>query len=737
VSASPSPRKPVPARTLSPTQFGLILAGTLGLLVAIFHRDLRGSLREPSLVISEIMAVNTSSIADADGDFSEWIEIHNPQAQPQNLAGWHLTDDFRLPQNWSFPPLELPPGGFVVVFASGKNRTNRLDDLHTSFQLKRKGEYLALIQPDGRTVEHEYLPKYPPMEAGLSFGLRPTRMDPSGNGATKPSLRQHAFFVEPSPGATNRSEMMGRVADTKFSHTRGLRTDPLTLSISTATPGAEIRYTTDGSVPGPGRGNRYESPIPITATTLVRAAAFRQDFRPTDVDTLSFIFPTQVPRQDGTGFPVTWGVRDGEPVVADYAMDPDMVGDLRYRERLHPALLALPTLSLVVDRADLFDPATGIYANPTESGSAWERPASLEFLPSDGSRGVHINCGVRAQGGWSRRPEESPKHSFRLEFRDRYGAPNLKYPLLGSLGPKELKSLVLRAGCNNSWLHWSSRERRQGDLLRDEFMRETYRETGQLSARGRFVHLYLDGLYWGIYNACERPDESFLAAHWGGVSDDYESRNADKVLSGTEDVWNQIFALANAGLDDSGRYSEFQRLVDIQGFCNLMLVQIYGGTADWDAASNGYAGRRIRPTGKYQFFIWDSEGSLEAIDANILNADDDRSPTRLFQALRGNADFRAAFAVIARRNLGRGGALSAEASQRRYARLADHLRPAIVAESVRWGDYRRDVHPYREGPYELYTADDHWEPEVDRLLHRYFPARTQEVIRQLQEVSLY
>ena len=96
MSASPSPGKPAPARSLSPTQFGLILAGTLGLLVAIFHRDLRGTLRETSLVISEIMTVNTSSIADADGEFPEWIEIHNPQAQPQNLAGWHLTDDFRL-----------------------------------------------------------------------------------------------------------------------------------------------------------------------------------------------------------------------------------------------------------------------------------------------------------------------------------------------------------------------------------------------------------------------------------------------------------------------------------------------------------------------------------------------------------------------------------------------------------------------------------------------------------------
>lgn len=46
----------------------------------------------------------------------------------------------------------------------------------------------------------------------------------------------------------------------------------------------------------------------------------------------------------------------------------------------------------------------------------------------------------------------------------------------------------------------------------------------------------------------------------------------------------------------------------------------------------------------------------------------------------------------------------------------------MLAESARWGDYRRDVHPYKEGPYELYTRDTHWRPETQRLLQEYFPS---------------
>jgi len=719
----------LPRRSLSPTAFGWILAAALILSAALGRRDLQRPFHTPDLVLSEVMAVNRSTVTDGDDEPSDWIEIHNPGAVARDLDGWSLTDDFRAPRKWTFPSVTIGPGGFLLVFASGKDRAERPDDLHTSFRLNPKGEYLALIRPDGRT-EDEYLPKYPGMEADVSFGRR-------GDGAPGWEFRRHAFFLEATPGRTNGAELLGRVAKVQFSERRGLRSAPFPVALTCATQEAQNRYTTDGTAPRPETGRRYEGPLTVDDTTTLRAAAFRDGFRPSDPTTHTYLFPDRVPSQTGAGFPETWGQRNGEPVVADYAMDPEIAGDPRYRDRLRRSLEALPSLSLVLDRAALWDPATGIYANPMESGAAWERPGTLEWLPSGNARGFHVPCGVRIQGGWSRRPEESPKHSFRLEFRERYGAPVLDQPLFGPGGPQRFESLILRAGCNNSWLHWSPEERRRGDLLRDEFLRISSREMGEPAVRGRFVHLYLNGLYWGIYNVCERPDAAFAAGNFGGIADDYESRNAGKVLAGDELEWQRLFELANADPGASGRYEALRRLLDIEAFCAFLLVQIYGGTSDWDAVSNWYAARRTHPTGRHRFFLWDGERSLEGAEVNILDADDDRSPTRLFQSLRKHPEFRTAFAAIARRHLGAGGALSPEAAAARYRQLAETLRPAVVAESARWGDYRRDVHPYREGPYELYTADDHWEPEVSRLLREYFPVRTGHVLRQLEAAGLY
>src|SRR6185369_13509746 len=101
----------------------------------------------------------------------DWIELQNDGTGAVNLDGWFLTDDATNLQKWRFPALTLPAGGYLVVFASGKDRTN--GTLHTNFQLDNDGEYLALVQPDGVTVAHAFAPGYPPQHANISFGIEP------------------------------------------------------------------------------------------------------------------------------------------------------------------------------------------------------------------------------------------------------------------------------------------------------------------------------------------------------------------------------------------------------------------------------------------------------------------------------------------------------------------------------------------------------------------------------------
>ncbi|PYJ02145.1 MAG: hypothetical protein DME25_16800 [Verrucomicrobia bacterium] len=418
-------------------------------------------------------------------------------------------------------------------------------------------------------------------------------------------------------------------------------------------------------------------------------------------------------------------------------MDPDIVQHPAYREELPDALQAIPTLSLVMDPVDLFSPARGLYCNPLQSGDDWERPGSVELIFPDDRTGFQVDCGVRIQGGWNRRPEESPKHAFRLAFRQKYGSAKLKFRLFERAGTEEFDGLILRAGCNNTWLHWSSQERSRGDYVRDQWIRDSQAAMGHPSARGTFVHFYLNGLYWGLYNLTERPNEHFAADHFGGKPKDYDARNGDHVLSGDDSAWKQMVSLANAGLRSAKSYETMEELLDVTGFIDFMVLNLYGANADWDHASNWYAARRRRPPGPFHFFVWDAERTLEGVEADTLAFDDDQSPPRLFHKLRENAEFRLQFADRVHRHLFNDGALTPAAAASRFRALSDRLDKAIVAESARWGDYRRDVHPYKVGPYALYTRDEHWRPEIERLLKEYFPQRTAVLLQQFCQAGLY
>jgi hypothetical protein len=124
-------------------------------------------------IISEFMAANAKTLADVDGAFSDWIEIHNPDSTSANLEGWYLTDTAKTKNKWKFPAVTLPAGGYLVVIASGKNRTDAAKQFHTNFALDASGGYLGLIKPDGLTAASEFAPAYPKQTDDISYGVSP------------------------------------------------------------------------------------------------------------------------------------------------------------------------------------------------------------------------------------------------------------------------------------------------------------------------------------------------------------------------------------------------------------------------------------------------------------------------------------------------------------------------------------------------------------------------------------
>jgi len=124
-----------------------------------------------AVVISEFMASNKSTLQDQDGDYSDWIELHNAGTAIVNLAGWHLTDDALNATKWRLPATNIAPGAFLLVFASDKDRAQAGAELHTNFKLSASGEYLALVQPDGTTIACAFAPAFPPQVSDVSYGF--------------------------------------------------------------------------------------------------------------------------------------------------------------------------------------------------------------------------------------------------------------------------------------------------------------------------------------------------------------------------------------------------------------------------------------------------------------------------------------------------------------------------------------------------------------------------------------
>ena len=216
------------------------------------------------LVISEFMADDKSTLADEDGTFTGWIEIHNPTAAPVNLSGYFLTDNAADLTRWGFPNTNLDAGAYLVVFASVKNRVQPGAPLHTNFRLNNSGEYLALVGP-GPVVLQAFAPAFPAQRPDISYGIL----------ADDVTLAQ--FMSVPTPGAAN-DETPPPPAPVRFSRPSGTFTEPFALTLSAPDPNAEIRFTVDGSAPGLTTGALYSAPIQISSSTRMRAVATAAGF---------------------------------------------------------------------------------------------------------------------------------------------------------------------------------------------------------------------------------------------------------------------------------------------------------------------------------------------------------------------------------------------------------------------------------------------------------------------------
>lgn len=697
------------------------------------------------VVINEVLASNGSVVPDPQGEYDDWIEVYNIGDGPLDLAGMYLTDDLAAPTRWQFP-LDRPSlttiaaRGYLLVWADGDTED---PGLHANFKLNAAGEEVALVLADGRTVADHV--RFGELPADTSYARIP-----NGSGTWQP-------LNVPTPGQANSSPYRGLVADITFTHERGFYNEPFSVAISCATDGALIYYTLDGSSPydahtGLVSGTAYTGPIAIRTTTCLRAMAYKMMWAPSEVQTHTYFFIQDVLRQpkNPSGFPTAWA-----GTAADYEMDPDITRSTTYGPLMEQALLSLPSLSVVMDTGDLFGP-NGIYANPTRRGPDWERPASAEWIHPDGGPGFQIDCGIQIQGGAFRTLGMTRKKSLRLSFKAIYGRSKLRYPLFGKDAADTFDTITLRAGANDGYAWTGARYTEQ--YTRDEFVRSLQRAAGHAGSHGTFVHLYLNGLYWGLYNPCERPDASFSATTYGGDKEDWDALHnggSTEVIEGDMAAWNQMLGLCRAGLasneafqriqgndPDGTRNPAYPRLLDVPNYIDYLIVNIWGGNWDWPW-KNWYAARdRTAGSTGFKFYCWDCENTMgnslgrSPLDKNALH-NDFSSAGEPHQALSKNAEYRLLFGDRVHRLFFNGGVLSPESLIPRYADLAGVVELAMVCESARWGD--QHFHP----PLTLldwYDSDENYnDGRAGRgwVLYYYLPQRSAIVLEQFRAAGLY
>ena len=816
-----------------------------------------------ALHITEFMADNGGSRLDSDGDASDWIEIFNSGPDFADLNGHFLTDEEGTMTKWQFPTVQIPAGGFLLVFASGKNRSGAGSELHTNFNLAKAGEYLALVAPDGSTVIAEFGSATNPLPAqfeGVPYGLMQTGntktkvLIPSGTPAktlvpadgslgktwtrigfddagwnkvttgvgydesstyipefgaggnlgnrlnnvntslylrvlfnltdapaiskltlkmkyddgfaaflngvrvavsnspasttwnsaatgnhadgdattfkafnisahahllntganvlaiqglntsitssdmlispelhsvriTDPSIGGPGYLGTPSPGTFNGDTFGGFVTDTKFSVNRGFFNTPFDVNITTDTADAEIRYTLDGTAPSRARGKIHSGPIKISGTTIVRAMAYRSGFKPTNIDTHTYLFPVDVMTQQKMRTTIT---RSG-------VYGPQMVDSLK----------AVPTISLVTHNAE--------FLNEGRRNIREEYQSSIEMIFPDETPGFQENGGLSNYGG---RYTNFRKKSFRIAFRRKFGVAKLRYPIFDGFEyshhppAEDFDVINLRSGSHDM----SSR----GAYMSNRFTDDSMLDMGNIAPHGRFVHLYLNGNYWGQYHLRERWSADMASSYFGGSEDDYEAVNANDNFRNDEDVYDgsgQFWSETKGLLSRPNPFINAADHIDVANIVDFMLLWV-SGNSESEFRAFGSETRGI----PFKFMIKDADGFLRSPGHSANHA----GPYSVMSRMRSgvnSSDYSILLADQIHKHYFNNGALTPAKNILRLKRRVDEARLGFISESARWGN--------------LFREPTSWESYQNNLINNHFPRLTKTMIGRFKSASMY
>ncbi len=504
------------------------------------------------VVINEFMASNDNFLLDEDGDNSDWIELYNTTSSPINLKDYYLSDDVNDLTQWALPDINIQANGFILLFASDKDRSNPSSELHTNFKIKSSGE--ALFLSYNNTIVHT-IPSIS-LNTNTSYGYYSDGNTPL------------VVFSHPTPAAPN-NPSTGLANQLSFSQEGGVYESVFDLTITSPLDNTTIYYTIDGSTPDT---NSFKYTIPLALDP-------------------SFYSPNNISVLQNTTDELYAPphIDDVLKTIVIRAAAFNTAGEVTSNIATHTYLFkslgmthTLPIVSICVDTAALFNYETGIFVpgihwdenNPNwtgnyyQRGEMWEKPIHLEFYENNNDNANHIrqDAGIRTHGGNGRRFAQK---TLRLYAREAYGVSNFDYPLFSDKPMDAYKRLILRP-FHSSW---------SGSGISDHLANKMAIPLNIDGVASRPVVVYLNGEYWGIYFLQERIDERYIENNFGVDKDSVYTEEWGN-RGNFRDITNYI---DSNDLSTPAHYEMVKNWIDIDNFIDYQLFEIFIANNDWPA----------------------------------------------------------------------------------------------------------------------------------------------------------
>jgi hypothetical protein len=437
----------------------------------------------------------------------------------------------------------------------------------------------------------------------------------------------------------------------------GKYTQAFTVSLSSPTAGAYIRYTLDGNEPDSLTSPQYSAPLTIDKTTTFRAKAFNIGQVSSKVMTHTYFF----------------NINHAFPIVA-----------------------------VSFKPSDFFDPARGIYTNFQNN---LEVPVHVEFFePNKNTPEFSIDCGTEIQGSAS---AALPQKSLELKAKASYGSANIPYAMFSDLPYPNYRRLVLRNGGQD----WNI------TMFRDELVTSLFTNTSDLTvglqqpalygSSQRPCVVYYNGEYWGVHNIRERMKTAFVEQHFNLKGSEYNMvENEFETLNGDSTVWLNLQSYLNSGVNfsDNATFDLLKQRIDIQNFIDYNAFNVYVDNEDWPANNNRRFLKKAVGS-KWTWICFDFDFSLglfqaetstfntgdptpnalrRLMDISYTFANNQYWSTLLFRKCMENAQFRADFANRSADMMNT--IFTANRLNQRINQYTDLYKDELVKHTFRWGN---------------------------------------------------